>query len=252
MTSDYDAALYGSLVAADYDAIYEGVFDTDGALRLISELAASGGVLEFGVGTGRLAIPLAEAGLHVHGVDASAEMLDILRQKSGGEQIETSLGDFSEVRIERTFSLVLLTFNTIFAMPDQAAQVRCFANAARHLEPGGRFIVEAWVPDVSASSEPTIKPRRLAKGLMGLVVSESDRVNQLLSTTQIVLGGPQRALVYPVVHRYAYPSELDLMAQLAGMTLEERYADWHRKPFMSTSTEHVSIYRKPLTSGGTS
>jgi SAM-dependent methyltransferase len=242
---DYDATMYGTLVAADYDSIYEDVFDTAGAVRLACELAGTNGVLEFGVGTGRLAIPLAETGLEVHGVDASAEMLSILQRKPGSGSVATTLGDISEVRIDRNFSLVLLSFNTIFALPDQAAQVRCFANAARHLAPGGRFIVEAWVPDVSSSSEPTIKPRRLAKGLAGLVIGESDRVHQLLFTTQIVLGGARKALVYPVVHRYTYPSELDLMAQLAGLTLEDRFADWHRNPFTSTSTEHVTIYQKP-------
>jgi SAM-dependent methyltransferase len=241
----HDAAAYGRLVAADYDAFYEGVFDTEGAVDRLVELAGGGPVLELGVGTGRLALPLAERGLEVHGVDGSPEMLDLLAAKPGGEAIATTLGDFSEVRAPGRFSLAALTFNTVFALPDQAAQVRCFANVARHLVPGGRFVVEAWVPDAPVGPGRQLGTRQLADGYVGLVVAEHDRADQLLRTTQVVLGGPTGVHVYPVVHRYAHPSELDLMAQLAGMHLEARWADWHRSRYVSTSTEHVSVYRLP-------
>lgn len=241
----HDAAEYGRLVAADYDAFYEGVFDTDGAVDRLVELAGGGPVLELGVGTGRLALPLAERGLDVHGVDGSPEMLALLAAKPGGQVIPTTLGDFSQVLVPGRFSLAALTFNTVFALPDQAAQVRCFANVARHLVPGGCFVVEAWVPDVPAGPGRQLSTRRLAEGYVGLVVAEHDRVNQRLHTTQVVLGGATGVHVYPVVHRYAHPSELDLMAQLAGLQLEARWADWRGSRYVSTSTEHVSVYRLP-------
>jgi SAM-dependent methyltransferase len=241
----HDAAAYGRFVAADYDELYEGVFDTEGAVARLAELAEGGPVLELGVGTGRLAIPLAERGLPVHGVDGSPEMLELLAAKPGGGAIPTTLGDFADVEVPGTFALAAITFNTIFALPDQAAQVRCVANAARHLQPGGRLVVEAWVPDAVVATGRQLGTRQLATGYVGLVVSEHDRANQLLHTTQVVLGGAAGVRVYPVVHRYAHPSELDLMAQLAGMQLEHRWADWHGSAYVSTSTEHVSVYRRP-------
>ncbi len=241
---EHDASAYGAFVAEDYDVIYDGVFDTEAAVAVIADLAEGGSVLEFGVGTGRVALPLAAKGLEVTGIDGSAAMLALLREKPGGDRVRTVEGDFSEVDAGGPVSLVALTFNTVFALPDQDAQVRCFANAARHLEPGGRFVVEAWVPDLAASASPTLQPRRVAPGLVGLVVAEHDRARQILSTTQIVLGGPIGVRVYPVNHRYAHPGELDLMARLAGMELEVRWADWHRTPYTSTSPDHISVYRR--------
>jgi len=241
----FDPGLYGRLVGDDYDAIYEGVFDTEGAVALLGRLAGPGSlILELGVGTGRLALPLAARDHEVWGVDASAEMLDQLTRKAGGKAVRCVLGDFSEVAVDRTFDVAVITFNTIFALPDQDAQVRCFANVAHHLRPGGLFVVEAWVPEPPKTPPPVLSTRRVAEGLVGLVLSEHDRARQLLSTTQVVLGGPRNVLVYPVVHRYAHPSELDLMARLAGMALEHRYADWRGTPYSSSSTDHVSIYRR--------
>jgi len=176
-------------------------------------------------------------------VDASAEMLDQLAAKPGGDRVRRVQGDFSDVDLDRTFDVAVITFNTIFALPDQDAQVRCFANTARHLRPGGRFVVEAWVPEPPKTPPPTLSTRRVAEGLVGLVLSEHDRTRQLLSTTQVVLGGPRNVLVYPVVHRYAHPSELDLMARLAGMALEDRFADWKGTTYESTSPDHISVYR---------
>jgi SAM-dependent methyltransferase len=244
VTTGHDASEYGRHVGSRYDEIYDGVFDTDGAVECLLALAGGGAVLEFGVGTGRLAIPLAAAGLPVHGVDGSAAMLDTLRAKPGGDRVACTLGDFAEVTVPGEFAVVALTFNTVFALPDQAAQVRCFHNAARHLQPGGRFVVEAWVPDQARSPGPTLRPRRLAQGLAGLVIEEHDPVQQLLCTTQIVLGGSFGVHVYPVVHRYAFPSELDLMAQLAGLEPEHRWATWRRDVFGPQSESHVSVYRK--------
>ncbi|MPY93929.1 MAG: methyltransferase domain-containing protein [Acidimicrobiia bacterium] len=243
MTGPHDAAEYGRFIAADYDALYEGVFDTEGAVARLAGLAAGGPVLELGVGTGRLAIPLAERGLAVHGVDGSPEMLALLAAKPGGEAVSTTVGDFAELDVPGTFALAAITFNTIFALPDQASQVRCFASTARHLRPGGRFVVEAWVPDAAVGPDSQLSTRKLAGGYVGLVVAEHDRASQVLRTTQVVLGGAAGVRVYPVVHRYAHPAELDLMAQLAGMRLEHRWADWHGSAYVSTSPQHVSVYR---------
>ena len=240
---DHDAGEYGTLIADDYDAIYEQAFDTVNAVERLTELADGGPVLELGVGTGRLATPLARAGLEVHGIDGSEEMLALLAEQSGGA-VAGTLGDFSSTRVgdAGTFSLVVLAVNTIYALPDQDAQVRCFANAAWHLRPGGRFVVEAWVPDASTLDAP-LKTRRLSPGYVGLVAADHDPVAQMLSTTQIVFGH-DKVRVFPVVHRYAWPSELDLMACLAGLRLEHRWEDWHSAPFGSSSENHVSIYRR--------
>lgn len=239
----HDAGEYGRHIARDYDDIYGDVFDTAGAVARLAELAEGGPLLELGVGTGRLAIPLAAAGIEVHGVDGSAAMLDHLAGKPGGDRVTTHLGDFTEVRLDARFSLVALLTNTIYAVPDQEAQLRCFAVAAQHLRPGGRFVVEAWVPRLAPHPQPTIEPRQLSGGHIGLVVSQHDVANQVLRTTQIVLGGSVGVRVFPVVHRYAHPAELDLMARLTGMVLEHRWADWQANPLTASSSDHVSVYR---------
>jgi SAM-dependent methyltransferase len=238
-----DAGRYGRDIADDYDAIYGDAFDTEGAVDRLAELADGGSVLELGIGTGRLALPLSERGLSVHGVDGSDKMLRMLSEKPGGAAIPTTLGDFAEVRLlpSRRFALVVLAINTIFAL-DREAKLRCFATAAYHLRPNGRFVVEAWVPP-NLPAGPSLQPRKLSPGYVGIVAADHDPSTQTLSTTQIVLGGPLGVHVFPVVHRYASPFELDLMARLADMTLEQRWADWHRTPFDATSTDHISVYK---------
>jgi SAM-dependent methyltransferase len=242
MTSEHDAAEYGRHVAAEYDAIYGGVHDTEGAVDRLRELAAGGAVLEFGVGTGRLAIPLALGGLRVHGIDGSDAMISELHARPGGDLVTATVGDFSSTVVDGLFDVVVLAVNTIYAVPDQDTQVACFVNAARHLAPGGRFVVEAWVPSPEALSRP-VAPRRLAGGHVGLVLAEHDPVDQRLETTQVVLGGRVGLRVFPVVHRYAHPAELDLMARLAGFHRELRWADWRRTPFSRHSSDHVTVYR---------
>jgi SAM-dependent methyltransferase len=239
----HDAASYGSLIADRYDDIYGDVFDTDGAVELLTELAGGGRVLEFGVGTGRIAIPLAERSLEVWGMDGSTAMLDLLKTKPQGDKVETICGNFATATAPGPFDLVLLLVNTIYAMPSQDDQVACFANAARHLAPGGRFVIEAWVPEPPRGDGLGLKARRLARGFAGLVIEDHDAVRQILSTTQVVIGENGEMRTFPVVHRYAWPAELDLMARLNGMTLEERWADWHRQPFDSRSTDHISVWR---------
>ena len=244
--SSDDAASYGARLADRYDDIYGGVFDTDGAVDFLAKLASGGRILEFGVGTGRIAIPLAERGLDVWGIDGSPAMLERLSAKDGGQKVQTLCGDFGTVSAEGEFDLVLLLVNTIYAMPNQDDQVACFANAARHLAPGGRFVVEAWVPDPPRGDGLGLRARRLGRGFAGLVIEDHDARNQVLSTTQIVISETGETRSFPVVHRYAWPAELDLMARLNGMTLEDRWADWHSRPFDSQSTDHISVWRSTV------
>jgi SAM-dependent methyltransferase len=242
--AEHDAAEYGTNIADDYDAIYADAFDTRSAVDRLAQLADGGPVLELGIGTGRLALPLAERGLTVHGVDGSDQMLRLLRAKPGGDRIMATLGDFSQVRLEppAQFSLVVLAVNTIFALADQEAQIRCFATAKHHLRPNGCFVVEAWTPANMPTGE-SLRPRKLSPGFIGFVAADHDPSTQTLSTTQIVLGGSVGVRAFPVVHHYAWPSELDLMARLAGLTFESRWADWSGTPFGPASTDHVSVYR---------
>jgi len=240
----HDAGAYGAQLADDYDTIYGGVFDTDGAVGCLFELADGGRVLEFGVGTGRIAVPLAGRGLDVWGVDGSQGMLDRLAEKPGGDKVTTICGDFAAAEADGPFDLVVLLVNTVYAMPTQDDQVRCFANAARHLAPGGRFVIEAWVPDPPREDGLGLKARRLGHGLAGLVIEDHDPSLQTLSTTQIVIDETGRTRSFPVVHRYAWPAELDLMARMNGMAFETRWADWHRRPFDARASDHISVWRK--------
>lgn len=209
----------------------------------MAELAAGGRVLEFGVGTGRIALPLAGRGLDVWGVDGSQGMLDRLAAKPDGDKVKTICGDFATAEADGQFDLVVLLVNTIYAMPTQEHQVECFANAARHLAPGGRFVIEAWVPDPPRGDGLGLKARRLANGLAGLVIEDHDPGRQTLSTTQIVIDDTGRTRTFPVVHRYAWPAELDLMARMNGMLFEARWADWHRRPFDARASDHISVWR---------
>ncbi len=246
MSDDYDPTAYGANMAEEYDQLWEGLVDTDPAVVCLADLAAGGPVLELGVGTGRLALPLAARGLAVHGVDASEDMLAQLRAKPGGDSLPVSVGDFADVHVPGSFSLVVLALNTIFALPTQDAQVACFQNAARHLDPGGRFVIEAWVPDPSGFSPAgsRVGVRRLTPTAVSLDVAELDPVEQRMRTTQVSLRDGHLRL-HPANHRYAWPSELDLMARLAGMSREHRWSGWSRAPFTAGSPAHVSVYRRP-------
>jgi SAM-dependent methyltransferase len=240
----HDAGAYGARIGDEYDDIYEGVFDTAGTVDCLAELAGGGPLLEFGVGTGRVALELLERGLDVDGIDGSEVMLDQLARKPRGNEITPYCGDFGRTTTGRQYAIVALLANTIYALPDQDAQVQCFANAARHLRPSGRFVVEAWVPNPPGPHEQLrVRGRRLAPGLAGLVIEDHDRVRQLLMTTQIVVRPDGRTTTFPVVHRYAWPSELDLMARCTGFELEHRWGNWQQGPFEQLSENHVSVWR---------
>jgi len=242
----FDAARYGaSGIAAEYDDLYAHEWDTDGTVDCLRYLAGAGPVLELGIGTGRLALPLAAGGLEVHGIDGSPEMVAALQAKPGGADIPVTIGDFATASAGTGFSLVVLAVNTIFALPDQEAQVACFANAARHLAPGGRFVVEAWIPDLGAfRHNRRVRHRVLRDDLVSIESAELEPAEQRMRTTQAVFRNGSVRL-YPANHRYAWPSELDLMARLAGLEREDRWADWHRRPFDDHSTTHVTVYRCP-------
>jgi SAM-dependent methyltransferase len=243
---DYDPTAYGAAVADVYDELYgDNIFDTAAAVRCLGELAGGGAVLELGIGTGRLALPLAAGGLQVHGIDASEAMLAQLRAKPGGSTIETTLGDFSTFEVPQRFSLAILAINTIFALPDQDAQVCCFQRVAAHLEPGGRFVVEAFVPNPARfDGGQSVRLRAMTDGHVALDIARIDPVTQFMYTTQVHLRDTGMRL-HAANHRYAWPAELDLMARLGGLVLENRWQDWNRAPFTGASEYHVSVYRKP-------
>jgi SAM-dependent methyltransferase len=244
----YDPTTYGAAIAEAYDEMYESAFDTEGAVAFLVDLSRGGPVLEFGIGTGRLALPLVARGLAVGGVESSPEMVEQLRRKPGGDSIDVALGDFAEVQVDRPdgrgFSVVLLAINTIFALPDQDAQVEVFVNAARHLRPDGHFVVEAWVPDLSRFHRGQgVWSREHGADHVSIEVARLDAAEQRMETTQVRFG-PDGVRLYPANHRYAWPCELDLMARIAGLERTERWENWRRTPFVSSSWTHVSVYGK--------
>ncbi len=241
----YGAKTYGERWSDVYDDLFGARLADDGTdltVERLVELSGDGRVLELAIGTGRVALPLVERGLEVHGIDASQEMLELLQNKPGGEAVATSLGDIEDVDVEGEFDLILLVFNTLFALTTQQAQVRCFQNAAHHLGPDGVFVIEAFVPDLSRfDGGQTVRASRVQTDRIGLEVSKHDAVSQTVESQHVMIteGGTR---LRPVYIRYSWPSELDLMARLAGLRLRERWGGWDRSPFTTTSTSHVSIY----------
>ena len=233
---------YDDWVAEFYDTWFADWYDGAGTVDRLAELAGGGPVLELGIGTGRVALPLVRRGIEVHGVDASDAMVARLRAKPGGESIPVAIGDFGEVAVGGRFSLVFVTAGTFFELPRQEAQVRCFANVARVLRPGGLFVLDGPVPDTSRHGHE--HPMTVIRGRSGQLVVrfvEVDRAEQRYVSHYAVLGEPGvRVLSVPL--RYALPAELDLMATMAGLRLRERTAGWRGQPFTSASEEHVSVY----------
>jgi SAM-dependent methyltransferase len=241
---DYGADTYGDRWAELYDAWAEGRFserDTSAAVDVLAELAPSGRALELGIGTGRIALPLAERGLDVHGIDASAAMVAKLRDKPGGEELPVTLGDFADVDVEGTFDLVFVVFNTFFALSGQEAQVRCFANVAARLD-RGVFLMEAFVPDVARfEADQTVRAVQVTTEQVDLEVSRHDRIAQTVDSQYMMLT-EAGVRMQPIHLRYAWPSELDLMARLAGLRLRDRWGGWDRSPFTAASGAHISLY----------
>ena len=201
-------------------------------------------MLELAVGTGRLALPLVERGLEVHGIDASERMVEKLRAKPGGDAIPVTMGDFADVGVEGEYRLIFIAFNTLFALLTQDDQLRCFANAAKHLMDDGLFVVEAFRPDLGRfdRGQRTNVFRVDAEQVM-LDASRHDPLEQRVDSQHVVITEAGTKL-YPVSIRYAFPSELDLMARLAGLELRERWGSWKREPFTADSNRHVSVYAR--------
>ena len=240
-----DEGYFGERVAARYDDVSWSMFDPAliaATVGFLAELAGDGGALEFAIGTGRIAVPLAERGVRVAGIDNSEAMLARLREKPGAERIHAVAGDMAMTRVEGEFSLVYLVFNTIFNLTTQDGQVACFENAAAHLPSGGRFVIEARVPELQRLPfGQTVLPWRADPGGMSYYVY--DVVTQRLSGQHYYFDDG-KVEASPTEMRYAWPAELDLMARIAGMRLEDRWADWGREPFTALSPSHVSVYAK--------
>ncbi|MET8681126.1 class I SAM-dependent methyltransferase [Streptomyces sp. NPDC004647] len=238
---------FGEDVAATYDESAADMFRpdmVDPAVDVLAELAGDGQTLEFGIGTGRIALPLARRGVPVHGIDVSRAMVARLRAKPGGDAIGLTIGDFATTRVAAgTFAVAYLVFNTINNLTTQDAQVACFRNAAAHLRPGGCFVIEVGVPDL----------RRLPPGQNAVPFHISptrwafdtyDVGTQAMSSNYVTIVGG-RAEYWSIPFRYVWPAELDLMARLAGLRLRDRWEGWTRAPFTSESRQHVSVWEKP-------
>ena len=236
---------FGERVAATYDEHSGGMFDPDvvaPAVETLARLAGDGAALEFAIGTGRIALPLAERGVRVAGIDNSEAMLAQLRAKPGAERVEALVGDMAATRVDGEFSLVYLVFNTIFNLVEQDGQVACFENAAAPPPRGGRFVIEARVPELQRLPlGQTVLPWRADPEAMSFYVY--DVVTQRLSGRHYYFEDG-RAQPSPIEMRYAWPAELDLMARLAGMRLEDRWGGWSGEPFTALSPAHVSVYVK--------
>ena len=212
-------------------------------LDFLAEHARDGAALELGIGTGRIALPLSLRGVQVHGIDLSEAMIARLRAKPGAEEIGATLGDFATAKVDGTFTLAYLVANTIMNLTTQDEQVACFRNVAAHLEPGGRFVIEVLVPGLQRLP-PGEAFQPFAVGTTHLGFDEIDVATQSLISHHYWIDGDRVQVLSPPF-RYVWPSELDLMAQLAGMRLRERWGGWTREPFTSESTKHISVWEKP-------
>ena len=246
-----DDGYFDEGVAATYDDSNAEMSDprvVDPVVDFLVDIAGSGRALELGIGTGRIALPLAKRGVPVHGIELSKAMVARLRAKPGGEDIAASIGDFATTKVDGTFSVAYLVYNTIMNLTTQAAQVACFRNVAAHLQPGGCFVIEVGVPDL----------RRLPYGERFVIfdasethwgIDEYDVATQGLTSHHFeVRDGRIEKSSGPF--RYVWPAELDLMAEMAGMELRERWSGWKREPFSSDSRQHVSVWEKPTVQRG--
>ncbi len=219
-------------------------------MSFLASLAGDGPVLELAIGTGRIALPLAERGVEICGIDASEKMVAGLRAKPGGASIQVSFGNFADVAIDGRYRLIYVVFNTLFALQTQEAQMRCFENVAAHLVDGGVFVVEAFVPDLTRFD----RNQRVEVNKVGLneVWLHADRHHpaEQRVESEVVQLSEEGIRFYPVRIRYAYPSELDLMAQLGGLRLRERYDDWKRTPYTGFTGTCVSVYEVASPSAG--
>ena len=241
----HDDGAFDERVAERYDVSSGEMFDAsvvDPTVDVLAELAGTGRALELGIGTGRIALPLAQRGVTVHGLDLSEAMVARLRAKPGGDDIGVTIGDFATTSVDDSFSLAYLVFNTIGNLTTQEAQVACFRNVAAHLQPGGCFVIEVGIPELQRLPPgETVRAFHVSETRWGF--DEYDVAAQGLTSHHLWIG-EGRVGHFSLPFRYVWPSELDLMAQLAGMRLRERWGDWTREPFTSESGKHVSVWEK--------
>jgi len=238
----YTPDTYGEKIAAVYDDLYPG-YD-EAAIHRLAELARGGSALELGIGTGRFALPLQGMGVEVHGIDASPAMVARLKAKPGGERIPVTIGDFSQVGVEGEYSLIYVVFNTLFGLLTQEDQCRCFDNVASHLTSDGVFLIEAFVPDPKRIAETqSLRVIGMENDLLRIDASQGDFVSQVINAQHVHLSS-KGVEIYPVKLRYIWPSEMDLMARLAGLRLRQRWGSWEQSPFTSSSMKHISLYEK--------
>ncbi len=232
---------FGEDVAEIYDDSSRG--DEEATVVFLEQLARGGPALELAIGTGRIALPLAARGVHVDGIDVSPAMVAKLRAKPGGSQIAVTIGDFADVPVSGAFQLIFVVFNTLFNLLTQDDQVRCFENVAAHLTDDGVFVVEAFVPTylTRLRDDQYVDAESIEVREVRLDVGRHDPVAQRLDESHVVLSSAGVRL-YPIVTRYAWPSELDLMARIAGLRLKNRWSGWEHEPFTATSRRHVSVY----------
>ena len=246
---DYEPIMsFGEDVAETYDDVQRfsktpSRCDRAAAVAFLEGLAGGGSALELAVGTGWIALPLADRGIRVDGVDISPAMVERLRAKPGGEQIPVTIGDFADVPVPGTYRLIFVVANTLFNLLTQDDQVRCFENVAAHLTDDGVFLIEAFRPDFlyRLRDDQYVNAEAIEVDEVRLDVARHDPVKQLLEESHVSLSRDGVRL-NPIVTRYAWPSELDLMARIAGLRLKERWGGWNREPFTSTSSNCVSVY----------
>jgi len=232
---------FGEDTAEVYDDVKRG--DEVATVAFLEHLAGGGPALELAIGTGRIALPLAARGVQVDGIDLSPAMVARLRAKPGGDQIAVTMGDFAEVPVPGAYRLIFVVFNTLFNLLTQDDQVRCFENVAAHLTDDGSFVVEAFVPTflTRLRTDQYVDAEAIGVDQVRLDVGRHDPVTQRLNESHVVLSS-EGVRLYPIVTRYAWPSELDLMARIAGLRLKDRWAGWNQEPFTAASSTHVSVY----------
>jgi SAM-dependent methyltransferase len=246
MPEDY----FAERVAEGYDESAADMFEpavVAPVVDFLADLAGAGAALELGIGTGRIALPLAQRGVRVHGIDLSEAMVARLQAKPGAEEIGVTIGDFATTTVEGTFSVAYVVFNTISNLTTQKAQVACFRNVSAHLEPGGCFVIEVGIPELQRLPPgETFRVFHASEARWG--IDEYDVARQGLISHHLEIVGERLERV-SIPFRYTWPAELDLMAELAGMRLRERWSGWKREPFTSVSRKHVSVWEKPAAGG---
>jgi SAM-dependent methyltransferase len=239
-----DPAFFGDTWAQAYSDLTFGP-DPERGVEFLATLAESAGrVLELGIGGGRMALPLARRGIKVEGIESSQAVLDRLRATPGGEAIPVTAGDMADVPVDGPFDLVYLVWDGLFHLPSQERQVSCFRNVARVLAPGGVFVLECFVP-TPAQFDRGVEMNTVIEGRASLTLTRHDPVAQRIFTQRVAFMDGERVRIFPVAMRYCWPSELDLMAELAGLRLRQRYEGWSRAPFGPASPGHVSVYELP-------